>query len=300
MGYQSWEYGITMNPTVAPQPITSSPQGAASVTPIQAPTAPALPTSTPLAVSAPPTNPNLAPSTSAQMGNIAAYYQIPRDTARIAGAGQAMGAVAQSQFEAQKYQNELSIEHEKDQLDPTKYTITKNPVDGGVIITNTLGQKVDLATYVNLTGANPADVLKTSTNPADQKFVAAYNNLQSFIQTRIAAQNGDLTAKAQLGDFYKANPGLQNLDLGKLSSAFMQQYGSYMGQPSNPSANQLGAAAGVNPTIASANNPATTSPYLNVTGFPRPTGTNNAVAQALTQGLNPMGSLTTSASTGAY
>lgn len=118
-----------MNPqaTLSPQATTTNPQGVASITPLQAPTAPALPQSAAPALPTPPTNPNLGASTSAQMGNIANYYQIPRQTAAIAGAGQAMGNVAQSQFEAQKYQGELNVEHMKQQLDPSTYNFQHNP-----------------------------------------------------------------------------------------------------------------------------------------------------------------------------
>ena len=288
-----------MQPTaVSPQPTTVSPQGAASVAPIQAPVKPVLPQGqTPVASPAPVATPNF--NTSGQLQNIAAYYNIPRQTAAIAGAGQAQGAVAQANFEQQKYLNQVKIKNQQDSLDPTKYQFTKN-ADGSVDILNSVGDKVDIGTYASLTGDNPATALQKAgaTDAGSQKFMAAYNNLQDYIQTRIAAQNGDLTAKAKLGDYLKANPGLQNMELGQLQNAFMQQYGNYFGQPDQPSQyNQLGNAPNVNPTISSANNPASTSPYLNVQGFPRPTGTSNAVGQALSAGLS---SLAPTAQPGTY
>ena len=279
-----------MQPTaISPQPTTTSPQGVASVTPTATPVAPQLPTApTPVATPAPVATPNF--NTGQQLQNIAAYYNIPRQTAAIAGAGQAQGQVAQQQFEAQKYQNQIKIENQKNSLDPTKYQFTKNS-DGSVAILNSVGDKVDIGTYASLTGDNPATALQKAgaTDTGSQKFIAAYNNLQDYVQTRIAAQNGDLTARAKLGDYLKANPGLQNMELGQLQNSFMQQYGQYFGQPSQPSQhNQLGDAQNVNPTISSANNPASTSPYLNVQGFPRPTGTSNAVGQALSAGLSSL------------
>lgn len=249
---------------VAPQPVVTSPQGVGSVAPIAAPAPPALPAGqTPVATPPPIQAPNI--NVGQDLQNIAAYYQIPRDTARIASAGQAMGNVAQSQFEAQKYQNTLSIEHEKDQLDPTKYQFSKN-ADGSVTILNSVGDKVNIGTYAALTGDNPAEALQKAgaTDAASEKFITAYNNLQTYVQEKIAAQNGDVQAQAAVNDFYKANPGLQNVELGQLQKSFMQQYGSFFGQSSQPSQyNQLGNTPNVTPTLTSQNNPVTSSAYEN-------------------------------------
>jgi hypothetical protein len=129
-----------------------------------------------------------------------------------------------------------------------------------------VGDVVPLSTYVNLTGANPAEVLQEhgATDAADQKFIAAYNNLQAYSQAQIAAQGGDSQAEATVQQFQKANPGLANMELGQLSTAFMQQYGSYFG------ASQQGAgggnlAPGVNSTLTSENNPSALSAYENPT-----------------------------------
>lgn len=264
---------------IAPQAVASSPQGVGSVAPIAAPTPPALPTGqAPVGTPPPVAAPNLGMSQ--QLQNIAAYYQIPRDTARIASAGQAQGAVAQSQFEAQKYQNELNIEHEKDQLDPSKYQLTKN-ADGSVTAINSMGQKVDIGTYAALTGQNPAEALQKAgaTDEASQKFITAYNNLQTYVQDQIAAKNGDEQAKIAVNEFQKANPGLQNLELGQLQSAFMQQYGSYFGAPSANNQNAL-QQQGVNPTITSRNNPGVSSPYYELQAYPQ-------LAQELSGTLSP-------------
>lgn len=250
---------------IAPVATTASPQGVASVTPNAAPVLPVQPAAPQvLATPAPVATPNF--NTPAALGEIANYYQIPRNTAEITGAGQATGNIATQQYERGQAQKQLQVSNMQDQLDPSKYTITKNAQTGGINIVNSLGQPVDLSTYVNLTGSNPADTLQKAgvTDEADQKFITAYNNLQSYIQTKIGAQNGDQTAQAQLADYYKANPGLQGLELGQVSTAFMQQYGSYFGQTSNPSQyNQLGDAPNVSPTLTSANNPVTTSAYEN-------------------------------------
>jgi hypothetical protein len=252
-----------MNPgtAVTPAPTAVNPQGVASVAPNSAPVAPTLPSApTPVATPAPVQTPDF--NTSQTLGQIADYYNIPRQTAQITNAGQTQGNISQQQFEAQKYQNQIKIQNQQNSLDPTKYQFSKNP-DGSVSILNSVGDKVDIGTYAALTGENPAQALEKAgaTDQASQKFIAAYNNLQTYIQDKIAAQNGDIQAQGAIADFEKANPGLQNMELGQLQSAFMQQYGQYFGQPQG---NQ-GALAkgGVNPTITSQNNPLTQSAYQN-------------------------------------
>lgn len=247
-----------MNP-IAPAPVNQTPQGVSSVAPVAAPTPSALPQApVPGAAPAPVAQPQL--DTQGAMSAIANYYQIPRQTAEVVKQGQVQANAAQSQVDTTNFQAKVKQQQLQDSLDPSKYKIIKDPNKGGITIVNSLGDKIDIGTYTNLTGANPADVLKNSTNPDDIKFVQAYNNLQDFTQNKIAAQNGDVQAQAKLADYYKANPGLQNIELGQLSQAFMGQYGSYFGMPSN--ADTL-SQAGVGPTLSSTNNPSTLSPYQN-------------------------------------
>lgn len=252
---------------VAPALQQLNPQGVSAPAPIAGATPTQLPTAPPVAgTPAPVATPNF--DTAGTMNAIANYYNIPRQTAQTVGAGQALATQGTQQFEAQKAQNTIDIGKLQQQLDPSTYKITQssntkdNTPGAGLTITNALGQQVSLAQYVNLTGADPATVLAQSNNPNDQAFVSAYTNLQNYIQTRIAAQNGSQLAQAQLADYYDANPGLQNLELGQVSSAFMNKYGAYFGQPSTQGA-QL--PQGVSPTIQSANNPATQSAYENQT-----------------------------------
>lgn len=252
-----------MNPQT-PAPTVSNAQGVGSVAPNAAPVAPQLPSAPPItATPAPVATPNF--DTSGTIQQIGDYYGIPRQTAAITGAGQAAGNVAQQQFEADKAQNAIKIQNQQNSLDPSKYTFTKN-ADGSVDILNSVGDKVDIGTYAALTGDNPATALQKAgaTDEASQKFVAAYNNLQTYVQDKVAAQNGDAQAQAAVNDFYVANPGLQNLELGQLQQAFMKQYGSYFGQPYQPSQyDQLGNAPYVNPTISSQDNPVSGSAYEN-------------------------------------
>lgn len=246
---------------IQPQAQTVSPQGVASQVPVQAPTPPQLPQGqTPVATPAPVATPNF--NTSQQLQNIAAYYQIPRTSEAVTGAGQAQGQVAQQQFEAQKAENTIKIQNQQNSLDPSKYQFVKNK-DGSVTILNSVGDTVNIGQYAALTGANPAQALQNAgaTDAASQQFIQAYNNMQTFVQDKIAAANGDTQAGAELDDFYKNNPGLQGLELGQLQTAFMQNYGSYFGQPEQGGGL---AAVGASPTITSANNPLTTSPYENL------------------------------------
>lgn len=250
---------------IQPAANTTTPQGVAQPTAVGAPVPTQLPSAPPVAATpAPVATPNF--DTAGAISAIGDYYNIPRQTAAITGAGQAQGQVAQQQFEQQKAMNSIQISKLQDQLNPQTYKITQsddaksNTPGAGLTITNALGQSVSLAQYVNLTGEDPTSVLSKSNNPNDQAFVAASQNLQNYIQTKIAAQNGSQLAQAQLNDYYEQNPGLQNLELGQLSQAFMNKYGSYYGQPSTSGA-QL--PQGVNPTIQSANNPVTQSGYEN-------------------------------------
>jgi hypothetical protein len=256
---------ITQGQPVAPAANLTNQQGVVSPAAIAAPTPSVLPTAPQVAATpAPVQNPTY--DTSGMANAIANYYQIPRQTAQTVNQGQATGNIAQQQFEQQKGENTIQIQNAQNQLNPSAYTITNNPnpsntPGGGLTFTNSLGQQVSLATYVNLTGANPAEVLAKSNSPQDQQFVADYTNLQNYIQTKQAADNGSVQAQAELGDYYDANPGLQNVELGQLSSAFMQSYGQYFGQPQG-NANALQQAIGSN-NIQSVANPVTTSAYEN-------------------------------------
>lgn len=253
-----------MNPTQAPiQPQTPStnPQGVASPGITPAPTPPTLPQAQAApATPAPVQTPNF--DTSGTLNDIAAYYQIPRDTAAISGAGQAKAGLANAQFEYQKGQNAIKMQHQQDALDPTKYQFTKNP-DGSVTILNSVGDKVDVGTYAALTGANPAEALQKAgaTDQKSNQFITAYNNLQNYIQLKTSAQNGDAQAQAEVQDYQKANPGLANMELGQLQTEFMKQYGSYFGQPQDTNGPLNG--LGITDTLSSVNNPASTSIYGN-------------------------------------
>lgn len=235
-------------------------QGVATPPVVGAPTPSALPAAPQVAATPQPVvNPTY--DTSGMANAIAGYYGIPRQTAQIVNAGQAQGNVAGQQFAAQKYQNTLNISNQQAELSPSGYTISKSS-NGGVNITNVYGQPVSLGTYVNLTGANPADVLKDSTNPSDVKFVTAYNNLQTYIQDQIAAKNGDAQAQAEIQQYQNANPGLANMELGQLQQAFTNQYGSYLGMPQS-NTNTLSQTPGLTPTLSSTNNPAALSAFEN-------------------------------------
>lgn len=254
-------------PTATPaQPVVPmanqvNPQGVSTPPVTTAPTPSALPTApqiTPLSTTPAPQQANLLPS---QLENIANYYSIPRQTATMVNAAQAQGANAQQATKYSTAQAGYTYTMAQKQLDPSSYTITKSS-DGGVNITNAYGQPVSLGTYVNLTGANPADVLKNSTNPSDVKFVTAYNNLQTYIQDQIAAKYGDAQAQAEVQQYQSANPGLANLELGQLQQAFNNQYGSYLGMPQS-NTNTLSQTPGLTPTLSSVNNPAALSAYEN-------------------------------------
>lgn len=267
-----------MNPPIAVQANTTSPQGVAAVAPIAAPAPTQLPAAPAVAASpaSAPALPNFAGDTSTQIGNLANYYQIPRTTAAVTGAGQAQGQVAQQQFEQQKAANQIKITNEQNSLNPSTYQTTKN-ADGSVTILNSVGDVVPIGTFAALTGSNPATYLTTAgaTDAASTKFIEAYNNLQTYTQDKIAAQNGDAQAQAEITQYNTANPGLANMELGQLSSAFMQQYGQYFGQPQG-NQNAL-SQADLTPTLSSLNNPSATSAFENPTYATLPGGNSGTV-----------------------
>ncbi len=260
----------TMNPQVQPnQPLQpaatqQSPQGVTSV----APTPPATPSQLPTAQTPTPPaayQPSLANPT-AGLQNIADYYQIPRQTALNVANTQQQEAGAGQRFAATKFQAGVSQQNLQDQLDPGKYKITQDPKSpNGIDITNSLGDKVDLGTYVNLTGDNPAKVLATSSDPAAQEFVQSYNNFQDLLQTTLAhSQNpNDQAAAVKLGDYYKANPGLENMTPDQVSKLFMERYGQYFGMPQAQSPQNTGTTQ----NFGSQNSPMASSPYYQMQNY---------------------------------
>ena len=219
----------TPNQPVTPVTNQVNPQGVATPPVVTAPTPSALPVApTPVAtpsVTSIPQQTNYLPQ---QLNNIADYYSIPRQTAAITNAAQAQGANAQQATKYSTAQAGYTADMAQKQLTASNYTITKNS-DGSVKIINPLGQQVSLATYNNLTGqSNPVAALASATDPASVKAYQAYTNLQNYIQAKTAAAAGDETAQAEVNDFNKQNPGLENIELGQLGNAFMSVYGSLL------------------------------------------------------------------------
>jgi len=284
---------------IAAAPVNTSNLGVATPTAQPAPTPTLIP-----AAQAPAPAPTPASVGTQQppgiLNNIAALYKIPGQTAQIVNQGQSAGNVAGTQFAAQKGQNEINIQNMQNQLNPDEYTIAKDPKSGGITIINSLGDQVSLATYANLTGSNPAEVLQEhgATDASDVKFMTAYNNLQSYAQAQVAAQNGDAQAQATVKQFQDANPGLKGLELGQLSAAFMAQYGSYFGAPTNAAGgDSLGGLSGVNNTLSQVNNPQALSAYENPTyanlpgGSGATVGTYTPAPTASATGVNTSGNL---------
>src|SRR6202000_578446 len=195
---------------VPPAPTQTTPQGVASVAPNTTPTPSALPQPTAVgAPMAPPQNPTFDPTQA--LNDIADYYKIPREAALTAGQTQAQGTQAGQQYARTEAQTGLQVQNLQNSLDPSKYTVTqdaKSPY--GISITGPLGQQVNFADYINLTGQNPATVLANSTNPQAQQFVTAYNTLENFKPTPLHAPGGATKANKPLCETTKPNPGRKN------------------------------------------------------------------------------------------
>lgn len=215
-----------MNPA-APQTGLALPAPASAATPISPSGAPGLPplpqgtTPPALGVQQP-----QAFDTAGTMNAIANYYQIPKATA-LAQAG-----VKQNEFNATtafQGQTELTSKEAQLRLDESAYKKIPGP-NGVQILDPVSGQPVDIGTYVNRTGANPADILKNSPNPRDQQFVQDYSNFQNFLN---AAQNKNVSKEAALAyqSFVDQNPGLEGLSPQQAANLFLGEYGNYFGLP---------------------------------------------------------------------
>lgn len=205
-----------------------APTGQTPVSPSGAPGVPALPqgtTSPAIGVQQP-----QAFDTQGLMSAIANYYQIPKQTA-LASAG-----VEQNKFNATTaYEGQVQAQSEfaKEQLDESKYKIENTP-NGVNILDPVSGQPVDIGTFVNRTGANPAEVLKASPNQRDQQFVSDYNNFQQYLNAAVNAKydkNGKpLNEAANVANaFASDNPNLQGMTPQQAAQTFLKEYGNYFG-----------------------------------------------------------------------
>lgn len=217
-----------MNPANVPAPsqtglaAPAAPTGQAPVAPSGAPALPPLPqgTAAPSISQQAPTNFDTGAMTKA----IADYYQIPRDTALATAATKA------NEYNATTaYNNQLQLQSKEASMRLSKdaYKVIQTK-DGVQILDPVSGQPVDIGTYVNRTGANPAEVLSKSTNPQDQQFVQDYNNFEQFMNAAI--QKGQSKEAAQVyQSFLDANPALANITPQQAAKMFLGQYGNYFG-----------------------------------------------------------------------
>lgn len=215
---------------LSPQAAAPAPQAAASAPPAMAPNGAPLNLS---AVAPQGATPSVSVQQPAQFDTkgmtdaLAKYYQIPSTTQGIVGQQQANAYNAQTGYENSVAQKQLQVQRDQERLDSSKYNI-QNTKDG-VKILDPLGNQVSVGEYASLTGANPADALKGSTNPQDQQFVQDYNNYEQFLNAAMQKSTSKEAAQVYQG-FVTANPSLANMTPQQASSAFLSQYGSYFGQ----------------------------------------------------------------------
>lgn len=215
----------------------AAPAQANAVSPSGAPGVPGVPQGAiaPLAPTQAPTNFD----TAGMMQAIGNYYQIPKQTA-LAQAG-----VEGNKFNATTaYEGQLQEESTfaKERLDPSAYKIVNAPNGGKVILDPVSGQQVDIGTYVNRTGANPADVLKDSTNPQDQQFVSDYNDFQGYMNAKLnekASPEAAKTAQAYENAVKKQyNIDLASMNPQQVANLFLSEYGNYLGIPGSQTPSQ--------------------------------------------------------------
>jgi len=117
-----------------------------------------------------------------------------------------MGAIAETQGkladEAEERSRRNRIEELKDMMDPNKYQKVRKQ-DGGFDFLDPSGQKIDINTFAQRTGARRVDILKDSENQLDQQYINDWSNANDLAQ---AAFNGDSDTIAA---FTEQNPNLK-------------------------------------------------------------------------------------------
>lgn len=131
----------------------------------------------------PPPSP-LGASNAPELANLyKSTFQLPLVTAASNAAGNTASAiVAQRKAEAA-----AALQAAKDRQDPSKYQQIRKD-DGGYAFLDPSGKEITAQQYADITGKDPAGVLKDSRNPIDQAFVSDYNSLQQYFQDKINAR----------------------------------------------------------------------------------------------------------------
>lgn len=177
-----------------------------------------------------------------------ASFQAPLARAATYVQTQNSQAIAAQRAQAEK----IAAQKQQDLADFKAYKVVKKE-DGGFDFVDPNGQKVDIATVTQRTGASPVDILKSSENPIDIQYVQDYNNLQDFIQSILSGNTKKkdeyIAAAKQSGidlSQYNTKDGINKL-IGEFRQAYQRYYTPNYGAsvPENPTVPYPQAGGGV-------------------------------------------------------
>lgn len=104
-----------------------------------------------------------------------------------AGMGNMASATAQREEQEAEAARRARVKELEDKMDPSKYSMYRRD-DGGFGFLDPQGNEIEISRYAEVTGQNPAQILRDSDNPFDRQFLNDYQNVGNLIT---AIQNGD-------------------------------------------------------------------------------------------------------------
>lgn len=175
------------------------------------------------------------------LGNFAGLdklYAVTSPSNYSAQAGQVAGAAYNANVTAKNQQAEADAAAQaakqklKDISDPSKYQQVAKQ-DGGYGFYDPLGNEISASEYASITKKSPADILKQSQNPIDISFRQDYNNLQDYINAKVASKQ-DSEKKATAQAIEQQVKKQYGVDLGKMNiqevlQKFQQAYPTVFG-----------------------------------------------------------------------
>lgn len=126
----------------------------------------------------------------------------------------------------------VDLEQQLSAKDPSKAKMALNQ-DGSYSYYDGNGGKLSLNQYSLLTGQTPADILKNSDRPEDQKFVNDYNTMHAFASAWVNGDNATLQ-KMREADPEKFNSLISTYKTpADMVNAFRNYYSDYYGSTTN-------------------------------------------------------------------
>lgn len=172
---------------------------------------------------------NIASANQFDTGNIYQNYATAGVTNAAPEAIAGNKAVFESDVDRINKANASALaQKELDAKDPSKARSIMNQ-DGTYSFYDGAGNKVNINKFAILTGQTPADILKDSDNPEDQKFVNDYNTMKAFASAWVNGDNETLQ-KLRTADPQKFNELVSSYKTpSDMVNAFKNYYSDYYG-----------------------------------------------------------------------